>query len=187
MQTMISIDVEALPDRLAGDLDASFPDLVRALQDDLYSGALRLTRDHHAAEDITQEALVRAYRALGGYPPDRIRELRLRGWIWTIAVNLCRNRARSRSRKPETALDVREPEDRATGPEQQALDILGLDRLADALGALPWAQRAGVVLRHVVGLTIEETAEALDRPAGTVKSDVHRGLARLRTLLEDQR
>ncbi|HSG79006.1 MAG TPA: sigma factor, partial [Acidimicrobiia bacterium] len=79
MQAMVSIDVEALPDRLAGDLDASFPDLVRALQDDLYTGALRLTRDHHAAEDITQEALVRAYRALGGYAPDRIRALRLRG------------------------------------------------------------------------------------------------------------
>jgi RNA polymerase sigma factor (sigma-70 family) len=186
METMSRTDVDGLPALLARDLDGAFPDLVSALQDDVYSGALRLTRDPHAAEDVTQEAFVRAYRALGGYEPERIRSLRLRGWIWTIAANLCRNRARSRARRPEEPLDERDPADRTSGPEQLALDAAGLERLAGSLDALPWNQRAAIVLRHVVGLGIDETAAALDRPAGTVKSDVHRGLARLRTILEEQ-
>jgi RNA polymerase sigma-70 factor (ECF subfamily) len=52
--------------------------------------------------------------------------------------------------------------------------------LAALVAELPWAQRTGVVLRHVVGLSYAEVAEAVDRPEGTVKADVHRGLARLR-------
>ena len=122
---MSRTDVDGLPALLARDLDGAFPDLVSALQDDVYSGALRLTRDPHAAEDVTQEAFVRAYRALGGYEPERIRSLRLRGWIWTIAANLCRNRARSRARRPEEPLDERDPADRTSGPEQLALDAAG--------------------------------------------------------------
>ena len=95
---------QALPAALAADRDAAFPHLVRALIDGVYSGALRLTGSRADAEDVTQEAFLRAYRALGAYPPERIRELRLREWVWTIAANLCRNRARSRQRHPEEAL-----------------------------------------------------------------------------------
>ncbi|MDX1689405.1 MAG: sigma-70 family RNA polymerase sigma factor [Acidimicrobiia bacterium] len=179
-----SIDVAALPGRLAADLDAAFPDVVRALQDDVFSGALRMTRDRHAAEDIAQEAFARGYRALRTYDAERIRALALRGWIWTIAANLCRNRARSRSRRPESPLADRDVADEAASPESVALASEG--PLAALVGGLPWPQRAGVVLRHVVGLSYEEIADALDRPVGTVKSDVHRGLAALRSHLEVQ-
>ncbi|MCB2222734.1 MAG: RNA polymerase sigma factor [Actinobacteria bacterium] len=173
--------LDTLTAALAADLDGAFPDLVRLLQDDLFSGALRLTGGWADAEDVAQEAFVRAYRALQGYPPERIRALRLRGWMWTIALNLCRNRARSRARRPETALgEGVEPPDTGVGPEQAALDADGSGRLGALVAGLPWAQRRGVVLRHVVGLSYEEIAAAVERPVGTVKADVHRGLARLR-------
>lgn len=180
-------DAATLTAALAEDVDRAFPALVRALQDNIYSGALRLTRDPHAAQDITQETFLRAYTALGLYPPQRIRDLCLRGWVWTIAANLCRNRARSRSRKPEAALETAPPvADRRPGPEPEAMASIERDRLADLIGDLPWAMASAVVLRHVVDLASEDIAEALDRPVGTVKSDVHRGLQRLRAQLEEE-
>ena len=184
---MLEADTQTLTRTLATDLDGAFPDLVRMLQDDVYSGALRLTGNRADAEDVAQEAFVRAYRALGEYPPERIRRLKLRGWVWTIALNLCRNRARSHSRKPESALPAGlDPAEPGTGPEQAVLDLDGAERLGALVAGLPWGQRQSVVLRHVVGLSYNEIAGLLDRPAGTVKSDVHRALARLRELLQPE-
>ncbi len=182
------IGMEALPAALAADRDAAFPHLVRALIDGIYSGALRLTGSPADAEDLTQEAFLRAYRALGGYPAERIRELRLREWVWTIAANLCRNRARARQRRPEEALPGEAPfADPAPGPEAEAIASAGSEALAAHLARLPWAQRSAVVLRHVTGLSYAEAAAALGRPVGTVKADVHRGLQQLRVALEEER
>jgi RNA polymerase sigma-70 factor (ECF subfamily) len=177
-----------LPAALAADRDAAFPHLVRALIDGVYSGALRLTGSRADAEDVTQEAFLRAYRALGGYPPERIRDLRLREWVWTIAANLCRNRARARERHPEDALPAEAAvSDPAPGPEAQAVASAGEAALAGHLARLPWGQRSAVVLRHVTGLPYAEVAAALGRPLGTVKADVHRGLQQLRAALEEER
>lgn len=163
--------------QMARDLDGAFPALVRELQSDLHSGLRRLYGAD--AEDLTQETFIRAYRALQGYQPQRIRELRLRGWIWTIALNLGRNHARDRARRP---LPV-ELDDRHGRPDPEPADSAAWDR---RLGALPAAQRRAVVLRHVVGLSYQEIAEAVARPEGTVKTDVHRGLERLRAMLEQE-
>ena len=181
------MDVSRLAAALADDPDAAFPDLVRALQDGVFAGTLRLTGSRADAEEITQEAFVHAYRALRAYPHDRVRELRVREWVWTIALNLCRNRARTRRRRPEGSLD-REPAlpDPSPGPEHQALAAAERERLARHLARLPWATRAAVVLRHVAGLTYAEIAATLARPPGTVKSDVYRGLQRLRDSLEEE-
>jgi RNA polymerase sigma-70 factor (ECF subfamily) len=177
-----------LPAALAADRDAAFPHLVRALIDGIYSGALRLTGSRADAEDVTQEAFLRAYRALGAYPAERIRDLRLREWVWTIAANLCRNRDRSRRRHPEDALPADAAvADPAPGPEAHALASAGDERLAALLVRLPSAQRAAVVLRHVSGLPYAEVASALGRPVGTVKADVHRGLQQLHAALEEER
>ncbi len=175
--------IDRLPQRLAADLDAAFGDLVSEIHDGLYSGVLRLTGSPSEAQDITQEALIRAYQALSGYTPNRIREMRLRPWVWTIAANLCRNRARRARRTPQQPLGDLDPATDAPGPEAAALRADARERLAALVVELPWAMRAAVVLRHVTGLGYSEIAEALDRPVGTVKADVHRGLARLREAL----
>lgn len=161
--------------RLAGDLDRAFPDLVSLLRDDVYSGLRRLHPND--AEDLTQETFIRAYRALRDYERQRIEDLHLRGWIWTIALNLGRNHARDRGRRPKPVIleDIHAVED----PEP--VDEVAWDA---RLAQLPFSQRTAVVLRHIVGLTYEEIASATGRPQGTVKTDVHRGLQRLRTILE---
>ena len=174
--------------RLAADLDAAFPDLVRAHQDGVYSIALRLTGTPADAEEVAQDTFVRAHRALQGYDPKRRGELAVRPWLARITLNLCRNRARAASRRPRTA-----PLDEATAPASAAGDSSAgairhetAGELAAALAVLPEAQRRAVVLHHGGGLTYREVALVVGRPEGTVKADVHRGLHALRSILELQ-
>ena len=90
---------EALRGRLAEDLDGAFEDLVRAYQDRLFSFALRLTSRREDAEEIAQDAFVRAYRALGTYPAERIRGMALRAWLYQVTLNVTRNRLRGKKLK----------------------------------------------------------------------------------------
>jgi RNA polymerase sigma factor (sigma-70 family) len=179
--------ISGLAAALADDRAAAFPRLVRTLQDGIFAGALRLTGSRADAEEITQEAFVRAYRALGTYPDERVRDLRVREWVWTIALNLCRNRARGRARRPEApSAEVPLVPDPTPGPEQQALATADRENLERHLARLPWATRAALVLRYVADLPYTEIAATLDRPVGTVRSDVHRGRQRLRRSLEEE-
>jgi RNA polymerase sigma-70 factor, ECF subfamily len=167
-----------LPRRLADDLDRHFPEVVRMHQDGVYSGALRMTGCREDAEDLAQETFTRAYSALQTYPRERVDSLELRAWLWTIAANLCRNHLRTQSRRPRTSPLEGRP---APGhnDHEPAVD------LEAAVLALPAAQRMPVVMRHVVGMSTAEIATALDRPEGTVKSQISRGLDGLRTALEE--
>jgi RNA polymerase sigma-70 factor (ECF subfamily) len=172
-------DDAELAAHLARDLDAFFEAMVVAHQDRLFTIALRTSGDRSDAEELVQDAFVRAYRALETWPPERIRELRLRGWLTTILLNAGRNRARVR-RVPTTEL-VFDP-----GAEPAADPLARRDqrdRWADLLAGLSPAQRTAVVLRHVDGMSYAEIAEAVGRPEGTVKAHVHRGLTALRTAL----
>lgn len=177
---------------LADDLDRSFERLVLGHQDRIYSIALRMLGDPRDAEEAAQDAFVRAYRALAGYEEARIRELRLRGWLATIVLNLCRSRLARRpaAAKSSMSLDVALPggmEPRtaeAVGPAGTSALRETANAWAELLSTLPPAYRSAVVLRHVDGLSYPELAIALDRPEGTVKAQVHRGLALLRTAFE---
>jgi RNA polymerase sigma-70 factor, ECF subfamily len=169
--------------RLAADLDSSFEALVQAHVDRLFSIALRILNDRGDAEEAAQDALVRAYRALGGYDGDRIRELRLRPWLTTIVVNVCRNRTRVR-RVKTTELGFDPGAEPAVDPVARRDSR---EAWASLLATLPQAQRVAIVLRHVDGLSYAEMAEALGRPQGTLKAQVHRGLAALRDALADER
>jgi RNA polymerase sigma-70 factor, ECF subfamily len=177
---------------LAHDLDGSFEALVSAHQDRIYSIALRMLGDPHDAEEATQDAFVRAYRALGTYDPARIRELRLRPWLATIVLNLCRSRLTRRpaATKAALSLDLALPgeleprSDERHGPDATSTANDAARAWADLLLTLPPAYRSAVVLRHVDGLSYPELANALGRPEGTVKAQVHRGLGLLRTAFE---
>ena len=172
-------DDARLAARLASDLDSSFESLVVAHQDRLFTIAFRTGGDRHDAEELVQDCFVRAYRALATYPPTRIRELRLRGWLTTILLNAGRNRARVK-RVPTTELTFEPGAEPAVDPLTRRDERETWARL---LAGLTSAQRTAVVLRHVDGMSYAEIAEATGRPEGTVKAHVHRGLAALRTAL----
>lgn len=168
--------MDDLAEALASDLDRSFPDLVSRLQHGVFSGIRQLTGDHHRAEDLTQEAFIRAYRAMQTYPAERIVTMRLRGYVWTIALNLLRNHIRDESRRP-TSVRLEEPGYLPVDPP----DSHAWRRRWELL---PPVQRRAVILRHVAGLSYQEISEATGRPQSTVRSDVRRGLARLRSIIE---
>jgi len=184
------MDEPTLLAALAADLDRAFETLVRARQDRLYSIALRMLGDPSDAEDAAQDAFVRAYRALADWEAQRIRELRLDAWLATIVVNIVRTRARRRSaagrRESLTFLDeLDHPRSvPADTPEGRLTRREASEAWARRVLALPERYRAPVVLRHVDGLAYDEIAGVLGRPQGTVKAQVHRGLALLRAMLE---
>jgi RNA polymerase sigma factor (sigma-70 family) len=166
----------ALATRLAADLDGSFEALVEAHGGRLFSIALRVLGDRSDAEEAAQDAFVRAYRALISYDRERIRALRLRAWLATIVLNVCRNRVRVN--RVQTVELVFEPSAEPTADPLSRRDAKAA--WAGLLAGLPPAQRSAIVLRHVDGLSYTEMAEALGRPEGTLKAQVHRGLATLR-------
>jgi RNA polymerase sigma-70 factor, ECF subfamily len=175
------------PAALARDLAGSFAQLVEHHQDLVFGLARRMVPSDADAEDLAQDAFVRAFRALRGYDAARIRELHLRGWLAQIVLNLARNRARAAGSQPRTsaleeAPDVAEPRHRE--PARIAERREETRRWTRLLGQLPERYRTAVALRHVDGLSYPELATALGRPLNTVKSDVHRGVALLRAAYE---
>lgn len=183
---------ESLAARLADDLVGSFEELVRAHQDRLYSLALRSLGDASDAEELTQDAFVRAYRALAGYEPRRRRDLQIRPWLSTIVLNLCRNRAR-RVRPAQVGLDHLDGmsgptadarDGTASQPEARALAREESEAWARRVRALPARYREPLLLRYVDDLAYGEISSALEIPEGTLRAQVHRGLALLRTALE---
>lgn len=170
--------MEDLGKSLAKSLEDVFPILVEQMGGRLYWGLRRMANDHQEAEDLTQETFIRAYKALGSYDEERIRSLRVEGWLWTIALNLGRNLLRDRSRRPTYVEMVETGQDDPEIVDGHAWD--------NRLRQLSGNQRIAVVLRHVNGLGIEEISEAVGRPTGTVKADIHRGLLKLRQVMEDE-
>ena len=180
---MPETDIDAaLTRRLAVDHREAFADYVMAYQDGIYSGLRRLTGSPADAEDLAQETFIRAFRAFEKYENERIASLKLRGWTWTIALNLVRNAARTRSRRPVTVTATWDGPSPADGPER----FVEVDDWSRRLAALSLPQRTAVVLRHVIGMSYGEMAEATGRALGTVKADVHRGIARLQTIIEEE-
>jgi RNA polymerase sigma-70 factor (ECF subfamily) len=193
MDTEPGVAAADLTRALARDLDGSFERLVLGQQDRLYTIALRMLGDSRDAEEVAQDAFVRAYRALASYDTQRILDLQLRPWLTTIVLNLCRNRAR-RFAPPTQQLDGNDERgipaarlvsgDRNGSPHDAALRRESADTWASLVGGLPLRYRTAVVLRHVDGLSYAEMSIALGRPEGTLKAQVHRGLAMLRAVLE---
>jgi RNA polymerase sigma-70 factor (ECF subfamily) len=180
---------EALRDRLAVDLDGSFEELVRTYQDRLFSFSLRLTSNRQDAEEVAQDAFVRAYRALGTYAAERIRKMALRAWLYQITLNVARNRFRGKklrvvsldhplSPRGETAWEA--PDDEGARPDARYEASRRRTDIAALVAGLPERYRAPLILRYVEGLRLEEVAKVLRQPVGTAKSNVHRGVNALR-------
>lgn len=171
---------------LSGDLDRSFPEIVNGYQDRLYRFGLRLTGNPQDAEEIAQEAFVRAYKWLRNHCPLN-EDFRLQPWLYRVTLNVFRNRARRPSPSTlelEHASALAEADGKAPYllAEQQETRA----ELASVLARLPLRYREAVVLRHIEELSYAEIGSVLSRPEGSVKSDVHRGLGMLRSALTEQ-
>ncbi len=143
--------------------------------------AWRLTDgDAAAAEDVAQEAFVRAHRALGRFRGDSS----LSTWYYRILVREAQRYRRWRGVRQRFAASS--PAEEARDPQPEALPDPGLrQRIAEALARLPRGQREAFVLVHLEGFTVTQAAGVMGRAVGTVKSHLHRALRKLRSDLAD--
>lgn len=160
----------------------AFEQLVRIHQGTALRVAYLVVRDPSEAEDVTQDAFVKAYRSL-----DRFRgEDPFRPWLLRIVRNEALNRVRSTKRRERLALRViNDPVsgDAAPSPETEVMSEEERRRLLGLIEDLPERYRSVLVHRYLLDLSVEETSEILGLPLGTVKSRSSRALQRLRKSL----
>ena len=168
-----------------GDPDA-FTELFNRHRDRLWAVALRTTGDPEEAADALQDAAVSAFRAAATFRS----EAAVGTWLYRIVINACVDRARRRASRPTVSYPdeqspawqraVRDPSDMAANRELRIV-------LEDALASLPLDQRAAIVAVDLEGLSVDEAAQALGVPPGTIKSRCARGRAKLAIQLADLR
>ena len=141
----------------------------------VYTVVRRLVGDDHLAEDVSQDAWVRAFEKLGSFRGDAA----FGTWMHRLAVNTALNRLRRRGRRPEVE-SAAEPPLAAPDADER---ILSQRVLGQALDRLPDGYRQVLVMHDVEGMTHEEIADSLGVAVGTSKSQLHKARARMRDLL----
>ncbi|WP_338471376.1 RNA polymerase sigma factor SigW [Niallia sp. XMNu-256] len=173
---------------LKGDQNA-FGEIVEMYKDKVYQISYRMLGNRHEAEDIAQEAFLRAYVNIQSYNT----EYKFSTWLYRITTNLCIDRIRKK--KPSYYLDAevsgteglnmysqipsttRLPEDDVESLELQ-------DTIQKEIMKLPEKYRSVIVLKYIEELSLKEISEILDMPLGTVKTRIHRGREALRKRLQ---
>jgi RNA polymerase sigma-70 factor (ECF subfamily) len=183
---MSTTDEELVTRSVGGDLD-SFNQLVRRWERPIYALAYRVLGREEDARDVSQEAFLRAYRALPGFKG----EAKFSSWLYRIALNLCRDWQRRERRSPI----VPAPEGvdvvalaAEQGPVVAIEDVLNRNEMsrsvARAMARLPAEQRTAIILKEYQGLTFQEIADLQGCPLSTVKTRMYQGLSVLRRELE---
>lgn len=174
------VDEEALVELARRGDQQAFAELVRVHQHEVYTLAARIVADRDLAGDVTQDAFVRAWRAIPRFRGDA----RFSTWMHRITVNTAFTHRERRKRRRTEPLEVaREPEAEGLTPER-AGDVAGMRvELSRALASLPESLRAVVVLKDVYEWTHAEISEQLGISVTAAKVRLHRGRKRLRDIL----
>lgn len=174
---------------LKGDQNA-FAEIVELFQDKLYRICYRMLGNQHEAEDIAQEAFVRAFINIHTFDTNR----KFSTWLYRIGTNLCIDRIRKK--KPDYYLDAEVAGTEGLNmysqiaskdelPEQEVLKMEMQDRVQYEISRLPDKYRAVIVLKYMEDLPLQEISEILEMPLGTVKTRIHRGREALRKQLSN--
>jgi len=171
------VDDQALIAATLAGRGEAFGELVTRYERAVYHLAVRTLHDRIEAEDATQEAFLKAYRALGSFRPGA----KFSTWIFTICYRGCCDRLARRKRFSGDELPDRA--DPAAGTELLAERSDEAARLRAAIDALPEKYRAVITLYHLQGKQYEEIATVLNLPLGTVKTHLFRAKEQLRKVL----
>lgn len=161
--------------------------------DALYRGALRLTKDPDDAEDLVQEACMKAYKYFNQYDPGT----NCKAWLYTIMTNTYINQYRKEKQQPikthfgaieerfETAVVQVGPFGKGPDDFEKIIENTLGDEVVAALEGVPYKYRIAVILCDIEGFAYKEISEILDCPIGTVMSRIHRGRRMLKAQLFD--
>jgi RNA polymerase sigma-70 factor (ECF subfamily) len=180
-------DRELVQAAAGGSRDA-FDELVRRYQVQVVNLARAMTAGGSNAEDLAQEAFVRAWKGIARFRSDSS----FRTWLFGVAINVIRTDRSKQSRlrrlfvSPAPVQDE-EPLERGSVDDGIETPLVMRDAIDRALAQLPGEMREAVVLRDIQGLEYREIAQALGVPVGTVESRIFRARQRLRPLLESVR
>ena len=188
-----SLDQE-LVERVQKGEKAAFDMLVRKYEHKLANVISRYIRDPSEVLDVSQEAFIKAYRAL----PNFRGESAFYTWLYRIAINTAKNHLVAAGRRPpKDDIDAQDAEQFEAGsglkeyatPERLMLSNELADTIQDAIDELPEELRVAIVLRELEGLSYEEIAGAMECPIGTVRSRIFRARdaieKRIRPLLDE--
>lgn len=173
-------------DALLAGLSAGGPEIglafVRRFQRQIYGVALAVVGDPALAEDVAQQAFIRAWKAAPAFDP---RRGSVRTWLTTITHNLAIDATRGRKATPLDPSDlVRLMGSGPDEPEAWALREESASELRRAIGGLPAEQGRAIVMAGVYGLTAQEVADTEGIPLGTAKTRIRSAMAKLRSALE---
>ena len=188
---MTQSDAEAIHAVLHGDVER-YAELVDKHQEQAIRIAFSFLGNHEDARDVSQEAFVSAYHALGRFRGGA----KFSTWLYRIVVNACKDLLRRRQRQPVIIAGIGEPEageqdgrlfvdvnDPAAGPRERAEQQELALKLSWAIGELSTNQRTAFLLHHVHGLPVAEVAGVMHCRTGTVKSHLFRASETLRKQL----
>lgn len=175
-------DAECVVAILRGDRGA-FALLYDRHKEPLFRTAMAITHERGAAEELLQDAFLRAYRFM-----ERVQlpaGASLRPWLHRILINLCYDWC-ARRRYESSADDelLQRLDSGSVSPERQTVDRDQARGVAEAIALLPFKQRIVVILFYMQDMDLQEISATLDLPAGTVKSRLHYGRVRLREIME---
>lgn len=181
---------EAISEVAQNEERRDFDALVERYHKQAYNIAYRMAGNHADAEDLTQEAFIRAFRFFGQYR----RELPFDSWLYKIMSNVfidkMRRKPKAKIRSLDQPITTEDGEaqldipDTSAGPEEKILSKEMDNRIQAALNTLPEAFRLAVIYADIEGLSYEEIAEATNTNIGTVRSRLHRGRRLLRNKLK---
>ncbi|MEH7181230.1 RNA polymerase sigma factor SigW [Neobacillus vireti] len=172
---------------IKGDQDA-FAEIVEIYSNSIYQLGYRMLGNRHEAEDIAQEAFIRAYVNIKSFNQD----LKFSTWLFRIATNLCIDRIRKK--KPDYYLDAEvsgtdgltmysQLSSDSPLPENELESLELQETVQKEILKLPDKYRSVIVLKYIEELSLNEISEILDMPLGTVKTRIHRGREALRQQL----
>ncbi|WP_312472291.1 RNA polymerase sigma factor SigW [Neobacillus sp.] len=172
---------------IKGDQDA-YGEIVEIYKNSIYQLCFRMLGNRHEAEDMAQEAFIRAFVNIKSFNQN----LKFSTWLFRIATNLCIDRMRKK--KPDYYLDAEVagteglnmysqiPSDTPL-PEKELESLELQEAVQKEILKLPEKYRSAIVLKYIEELSLNEISEILDLPLGTVKTRIHRGREALRQQL----
>ena len=167
----------------------AFEDIVEFYKDKVFQLCYRMLGDRYEAEDVAQEAFLRAYVNIHTFQMNR----KFSTWLYRIATNLCIDRIRKK--KPDFYLDAEvagtegldmysQIPSEGKLPEEELENLELKERIQLEIQKLPEKYRAAIVLKYVDELSLKEISEILHLPVGTVKTRIHRGRDALRKSMQ---